>query len=376
MKRNFGYFTLKILIVLLLFYFIGCKDKTQRVVKIDEISIKRNFNERFLGYYEDDNLGYFLLLDIENKLLKFINIKNFQDDIAIPLNNVFENSQDKDFIISNFFVNRPDSVFISNENNIFLINKKGKILNSWNMENYQGFKQNKLNISFVTPLTFNCGKLNLAITANLKIDNPESCRDYFLKVKPVAILDVRKDSFYCPPISFPVAYQTGNNYMDYVPWFINFDNKLIVSFSISDSLFIYDYKKNCIEQKIALKSRYYASPRPYPYDNFSDFAFRRLYDFSETRYRDVYYDKASNCLLRMVALPTDLKVSGGSEIRKTNDWSLVLYDLSSEKIVDELFFCSEEFQPYLLPTRSGLMIWKMEVNQSDSMKIDVFKVQK
>ncbi|NCU31508.1 MAG: hypothetical protein EOM23_00915 [Candidatus Moranbacteria bacterium] len=93
------------------------------------------------------------------------------------------------------------------------------------------------------------------------------------------------------------------------------------------------------------------------------------------RYTNVYYDEKSNCLLRRVSLPTEYAIPGVPKVKKTNDWSLILYDLKTNQIIDELIFNSDDYQPYLLTTKRGIMIWKMAPQTSDSLKVEIFEIQ-
>ncbi|NCU31507.1 MAG: hypothetical protein EOM23_00910 [Candidatus Moranbacteria bacterium] len=208
----------------------SCHQDTPRLVKIDEISIERNFDEMYKGYFENDTLNCLIHFNIKEKKLYLKSIHDLHNEMTISLDHALTNIDSKGLFTLNVFIQTPDSVFLSYDESIFLINRKGSIVNSWNLNEYQTFAENNLSLSFVTPVTFLNGKLNLALTAKLKVDNPATSKHYFSEINPVAVLDIVNDSFYILPIPFPKVYQTGSNYMDFVPHFINFQNKLMVSF--------------------------------------------------------------------------------------------------------------------------------------------------
>lgn len=354
----------------------SCHQDTPRLVKIDEISIERNVDEMYKGYFENDTLNCLIHFNTKEKKLYLKSIHDLHDEMTISLDQALTNIDTKGLFTLNLFVQTPDSMFLSYDESIFLINRQGSIINSWNLNEYQAFAENNLSLSFVTPVTFLNGKLNIALTAKLKVDNPATCKHYFSTINPVAVLDIVNDSFYILPIPFPKVYQTGSNYMDFVPHFINFQNKLLVSFSVTDSLYIYNNESKVLEKTIALRSRNYKTPEPYPFDSIQNFAYTRRYKYSEMRYTNVYYDEKSNCLLRKVSLPTEYDIPGVPTVKKTNDWSLILYDLNTNQIIDELIFSSDDYQPYLLATKRGIMIWKMTPQIMDSLKVEIFEIQK
>jgi hypothetical protein len=354
----------------------SCHQNTPHLLKIDEISAARNFDEMYKGYFENDSMSCMIKFNTKEKKLYFQSIYDLHKVIAISIDHVLTNIDKRALYTLNFFVQTPDSVFMSYDDLIFLINGQGNIINSWKLNEYHTFEDNKLSLSFVTPITFQKGKLNLALTAKLKVNNPATSKNYFSTINPVAVLDIVNDSLYILPLSFPEVYQTGNNYEDFVPHFINFQNKLLVSFSVSDSLYIYNYETKVLEKTIALRSRNYKTPEPYPFDSIRNFTFARRYDYSQMRYKNVYYDKQSEFLLRMVSLPTEYIVPGSPTVKRVNDWSLILYDLNNNQVIDELFFNSDDYQPYLLATKRGIMIWKMTPQIMDSLKIEIYKIQK
>ena len=59
-----------------------------------------------------------------------------------------------------------------------------------------------------------------------------------------------------------------------------------------------------------------------------------------------------------------------------NNWSLIIYNLTTNQIIDELIFNSDDYQPYLITTKRGIMIWKTNPNIMDSLEVEIFKIQK
>lgn len=357
------------------FIFMACHQKTPNLIKTGEISMERNLDEKFKGYFENDSMNSLVIFNTEEKKLYFKSIYDFQEEMTIALYQVLTNVDSRGLFTLNVFTHTPDSVFLSYNEIVLLVNRHGDLLRSWNLNEHQCFKQNNLSISFVTPLTFLKDKVIFALVANLIANSPEASKQYFSEINPVGVLDITKDTFYMLPIHFPKMYRTENNFMDFVPQFISFHDKLLISFAVCDTLRLFNIETNKLESSVVLRSKHFKKPEPYPFDSIHNYAFARRYRFSEMRYKDVHYDEKSDLLLRMVNLPTELFVSGVPTVKKTNDWSLILFDLKKNHIVDEIFFNSENYQPYFLITKRGVMIWRMLSQESDSLKVDIFRLQ-
>jgi len=374
--RHVGQIIQSVILFFVLSFLSSCHQNAPHLIKIDEISIERNIDEMYKGYFENDSMNCQITFNTKEKKLHLKSIYDFHNEMTISLDHALTDIDGRTLYTLNVFVQTPDSVFLSFNDLLILINRQGSILNSWNLNEYHDFEEKNLSLSFVTPITFQNGKLNLALTAKLKVNTPESTKYYFSEMKPLAVLDIVQDSFRILPIPFPQVYQKGNIFIDFVPHFINFQGKILVSFSISDSLYIYNYDTQGIDKIISLRSRYYKTPDPYPFDSIQNFAFARKYSFNKMRYKNVYYDESSDCLLRMVSLPTEYAVPGVTSVKKMNNWSLIIYNLTTNQIIDELIFNSDDYQPYLITTKRGIMIWKTNPNIMDSLEVEIFKIQK
>ena len=150
--------------------------------------------------------------------------------------------------------------------------------------------------------------------------------------------------------SYPEKYKnTGNNYYFNEPYLNKgAEDKLVVSFSADENVYIYE--KGKLVQTKKCKSRYVNKIGHVPNDKLMNLAFVSDYQNEEPKYLKIYYDRFLNRYYRKV------RVSYNREHREDGLWSIIVLDENFEKL-GEVLIKNSDYSPWLLiPTEKGVYL--------------------
>lgn len=161
-----------------------------------------------------------------------------------------------------------DSVFLLTDKNIFLVDKKGEIKNSINInfESHDPFFKNNYLIEFQRSRSFlyNAAKKKI-ITANL---NPKGMRENedFNTPPAVEISINEKPNFEGIPIPWSTLYQRGNYGYLIKPYLTSVQENLIVSFPIDPNIYVYTENSKALKVYGGSPDFKGSNPIPLPLD--------------------------------------------------------------------------------------------------------------
>ena len=349
---------------------ISCNNNQQVFEIAEEYVIPRDIDSNFVDYFKNDSTGSMVMFNKADSTLAFRNLADMSIREKIPLHGVLKNKSEKRYF-SRFVVHHRDSVFVQYRNHIYLLDDKGRVFNDWNGASTSTFAGE---ISSIAPFTFSGKHLYFPITGMYDLLKPDERKQYFSQVQPVASLDISTSEWASLPFAFPEIYQTGDFYLDVVPFIDHYREALVVSFGLSDTLYFYD-TRNAIRFGYPCISKYKEKPVPFDTDSSSNMIYHKRYDFEQFRYADIFVDQQQNLLYRFASLPTSLHQKDGYTNRKAKDWSLIVFDIETKMVVAEQRFDSREWAPFVMNADDGLLVWRMADRTADSIQIVKLKYQ-
>ncbi len=150
--------------------------------------------------------------------------------------------------------------------------------------------------------------------------------------------------------SYPEKYKsTGNNYYLNEPYLNKgAKDKLVVSFSAEENVFIYE--KGKLRQTKKCKSKYVNKIGHVPNDKLRNIAFVSDYQSEEPKYLGIYYDRFLNRYYRKV------RVSRNREHPEDGLWSIIVLDENFEVLGEVLIKNSDYSHTLLIPTENGIYL--------------------
>lgn len=338
--------------------FICCKKQTTILftpIKNFKLDFKTN-ESRGIDYCNMYNNTYITYVDAARKKIGFVNINTGKIEDSIPLLNLDSIEKIEQGI--NYFIHNPDSVFVilKDINKIYLLTHSGEIKKCWTVD-----MPNRTFVSLPQdPLYFKNNQIYLmGIRTDLVLRSPQARNAYFLSA-PDLCLTIEKDNIYISDTSgnWPAVYRQGFSYYDFWPSrCINNAGELIYSFSVNDSLYIYENGK--LKKTVNAKSKYFENPVPYPDDGLDNFGFIRKYWVTQSRYAQLIYDPYRNYYYRIVKHAKEYENTDGTVNEpRQKDWSILILNDQFEKL-DEINFDAKLYNPYIVaPVSDGILIAK------------------
>lgn len=349
-----------------------CENSNNHISKIREIEWKKDADKQFVGYCRVDGSSCFVQYGMMDSTLGFYSIEHSKLVRDIYIGGLIKiESIEKQLM--RFQILNPDSIFLIIKNKILLINAEGNEIRHWNIGA-------DFNDSFECIIPFKSNfavwenRLFFSVVGNTRVNDAESRSNYFSKIYPIAYLDMHTDSIHSLPIQFPDIYHHGMNYMDFVPAFDVFQDHIVVSFGVSDFIYVYDLAHDILKS-YPCKSKFYVKPKHFPDDSSHNFAYRRKYDFEQMRYGEIYTDEKSGFLLRFVSVPTEQARNSSFEYKHVKNWSLIIFNLDTHELIGEQFFNSDDWAPFIVESDDGFLVWKMAERKSDSLNIVEFTIR-
>lgn len=182
-------------------------------------------------------------------------------------------------------------------------------------------------------------------------------QSYFSKLSPFGIYNLTTMEASQSLITYPSDY-THNYYHDLIPSICSSKDALIISFGASDSIYVYNYDFQKINNEIA-KSLKMNNLKPFDIADTRNFTKFKDYIMHASRYTSMIYDPYFNRFFRLFNFYE----------KDSLMWGFVVLDEKLHK-KDEFVFSSEEYSPLLFPTEKGIIL----LNLNNSKMINNFKV--
>lgn len=352
---------------------ISCNEHADFLGQTDSFKMPKEENKMIAGYINSFDKEYIVTFGRSDSIIEFKNLTNNQVEKQVYIGEFLRLEDEKEPFYHITVVNF-DSIFFKHKNKLFLIDSKSELQNFWDIDSCLSVFDIQLNISSNMPLVYLNNCVYFSLVGKKMVNSPKNRRDYFAKVPPVGYINIQNDSVGFLPIKFPEVYRNGNNYLDFVPYLNKVNNDLVVSYGLTDSLYFYNTRERKLGGWIC-QSKKARTPVNFPDDSSSNYVFRRKYDFEQLRYQSVFIDHDTKRLLRFVSLPTKLLKTGGYEIKKIKNWSVIVFDIDQKKQIGEQFFNSDKWAPYIIETGNSFLLWKIVKQDADSLLIAEFKFQ-
>lgn len=266
------------------------------VIELDEFSQAGN---RYSGLTYKENYYYFY--NQMNKSLYFYSleqeINTIKKIVKVPLDESINFRS-----VGEVYVHSMDSIFIFNDYgyyeraaNIFLINAESKIVDKFtflSMQNEDANKFNKMHAVNGSTMYYHKGKIILPV--EMSVHTSES------KFKPLYIYDLteRKGAYYGEyPKSFEIS-KFGNETYNLHASFIPYLGKVYMSFPYESTVYSLDLSDYSWGE-IPFKTDLIAQPPAFKGGDDID---KIVYSLNNSWYMGLYYDKASESLLRLALL--------------------------------------------------------------------------
>ncbi len=324
----------------------------------------------FSYYHYYKNNGKFFIFIKNNKI---IGVDINSDEIKFEISLISLDSMDN----IGFLYHNSDSIFVSSIHNktknmfISLLDKDGKIIKNWNINNYSekiydafffikvNYKHQMLLLNnklyFQASFNFRRGtipKSSIPIEMELNLTN-----DSITKIGELPS-EYKEGKFY------------GNHQKDYSRIF-NINHELIFSFPICNKLFVYNNVGKLIKT-VECKSKYIDRIEPIEKNKYLDLSsIIDGYSYN-AQYADIIYDSINNRYLRIVLHKLE-KYAKDGKVNNWNNrkWSIIIMD-KDLKIINEVLMPDNKFWKYLIPTDKGILMKSIE-NEININKFYIFK---
>jgi hypothetical protein len=307
------------LIAVLSFFTIACNEKEnnenlkenslvtsgpeQIVLELDEFSQARN---SITGFTSDDNYYYFY--NDFNQSLYFYSldqeINSLGKIVKVPLDESINFKS-----VSEVFVHSMDSIFIYNGygsegdmSDLFIINSDSEVLGMFDLLNVQNKDPHKFSKTYAVngqTMYYHNGKIILPVAINRYTEES--------KYKPLFIYDLaeRKGKYYGEyPESFEMSKFGNETYKLYAS-FIPELEKVYLSFPYESNLYSFDLSDYTWEE-IPFETDLVVQPSALEGGDEKD---KLQYDLINSWYIGLYYDKASESLLRLAQIGGNINKS-------------------------------------------------------------------
>ncbi len=266
------------------------------------------------------------------------------------------------FKVWEIFVHSIDSIFVlertDNPMSVKLIDREGNIKNFWNIENSADEGSYYFASYQSNPILYKNGLLIVGNYINTTAALPnEKARKEFYGATCCRVIDTR-DSLAKQVLvgRWPKIY-VSYDFQNYDPhWDINQDNNIVLSFGVTDSLYIFKPPYREVHS-IYSASSYKKDVRPFPSDSITHFAFVSKYAVTEFRYLRILYDPYRKLYLRIVGHSQKYENTDGSlNAWIDRSWSVMVYN-SDLNLLAEIPFEAKKFDLRdIFVTKKGLLV--------------------
>ncbi|PKP45807.1 MAG: hypothetical protein CVT95_08115 [Bacteroidetes bacterium HGW-Bacteroidetes-12] len=290
----------------------------------------------------------------KDKEIGFINIKNNKKEYVIQLSEA-TNNYDFSFNSLKFYIHNLDSIFIlpDEAKSIFLINKKGNLINEWTI-NKENYDYDFILSGFVLS-SFSYFNNNIYVRFVPRINQFKNLELYHT-IFPELILNTKTNAIRFGG-GWPEKYKT-ENYYDSYPSAIILKDSIIYSFAASH--YVYVFNKDSLIIKSAARSNYINHFEIFPIDSVGNISFTMKYLNITSKYGNIYYDKYRNQYYRIAFHATKYENEDKKTVKGSLDqpWSIICLDANFKKLKEIAFNPIEYAYGPIFITKEGVLIPK------------------
>lgn len=390
---------MRFLVVLGLFVFVvqSCEpikreETTESYSLVRTDSFRLSLGERHallsnISYIQNDSIEFIGLLTkaVDSfPTITFFDLRKESNELNIPLDNVFGNGNpNKHTSIKGFYVVSIDSVFVLNRDVsvLYLINQSGTIINHWQF--------NKTDFALFSTEDFPFIVKRGLLIVGQELKEPAYMIDSIIRIKyykSAIMANYRlSDSTAIQESEFghyPAIYQSYY-YYDHGPSVCYSEDKIYISFSMSNAILVYNYSGQLIDS-FGIDSDFHRieSISPFPSDSVTNYHFIRKYFANKSYLGKSFYDRYNNLIYRVLIHAHDFIDASTGLIRDESEkpWSLQVIDAKTNELLFEKEFRPREYSyRNIFCTGTGLYIAKYWENKpglfQDEVVFDVFTLK-
>lgn len=356
-------FNVSVFIIIFIFsILISCEDrsnnKVYKVSHIKDIECNIPFNVKQIkhkGIYSlSDNSFYYF--NSNNNTIGIYNIeKQHNTKIPTPFQRLIKKRRSN----SEFYFLTSDSIYLFDRDlkAIVHFDTSGTIKNKYSINSHYPPNPMASNFFVITDYLY----YSWLPESNMRTSLER--RNSFNSISPICRLhhdNLDREQDYYIFGEFPDNYKSGNNYLDYGPGlFVGFQNQLIVSYSVSDKLYI--YKNSELLEIKKCKSNYIKKFNSISDENFSNLSYCQNFQAQEPRYINVIIDPFKRMYYRVVKHRMKLENQNINEAK----WSLIIMNEHFDVLGEAVFSFSNYMPDIIVPSANGLYIKTTPKSKAD-----------
>lgn len=136
----------------------------------------------------------------------------------------------------------------------------------------------------------------IKIYTDILLDSADAFKKYFSRTQNI-VFNFNKDTSKTSYLKFPERYRNGKYYGELEYYMAPYNDKMLYSFSLSDSLFI--FREDSLVKKVYAGSNQNPVFNPFPMEKLKDKAMSKKYMLCEPRYDRLIIDSLNNCIYRV-----------------------------------------------------------------------------
>jgi hypothetical protein len=372
-------------LILIFFTLISCSNNETDVL-LQEIE-KKVFILDESSSLNISSASFFTNLS-NNENFSFLNVNNnslviYKDSIPLSIKLDVEGANGvgnlNTFTSHKILPNNTFALVQSQMGKVFVLNKKGKVLNKFelfninNRKSFYSFPYNSIN----NPIIFLDN--GLYFTESL-VKYFENYNDVPL-IRKLSMLDGKSESFFLLPKLYEKNFWGALfKYNLSISKTIN-DEHFLVNSPISEDLYKIDLEGNILE-KIECKSKFINNIEPmnndklYGNKNSADWKKINSYSLTSSDYNSIIFDKFNKLYYRIIYLRPDLNkyISG----ERKPDFSIIVLDDKFNILGEQKFNSKIYSNNFILVSKSGLAIARKDLYEEDNNKLtfSIFKLKK
>lgn len=131
---------------------------------------------------------------------------------------------------------------------------------------------------------------------DILLDSPDAFKKYFSRKQNI-VFNFNQDTSTTSYLKFPEKYRNSKYYGELDYYMAPYNDKILYSFTVCDSLFI--YKKDSLVKKVYAGSNQDPVFNPFPMEKLRDKSASKKYMLCEPRYDRLIIDSINNCIYRV-----------------------------------------------------------------------------
>ncbi len=346
-----------------------------KTIKINVLG--KQYNHQSYQLTETKEKPFLYGLDIPNKTIDIFDLQNNEFHQRLDFSSEKLNINE----IDQFYVHNYDSIFLYSIplNTLYLLNSKSNLTNKWEFElNIKSPTENLSVFNVLASHDYYNGfayenKSNHFLSTVFLFDGQDFLNEDGYNYPPIGRIQLTSDA-QSPTLSgsFPNSYSDSDVPFDMYYSVEKKENNVLLNYSFSSK--VYEEKS---EKFYDIKSKYETEVRTYPKGK--DPKIKKVIENINTGL--VYlrtFDLGNGKLIRICKLPQSVKDSDGLFNQFIQSpWSVILYDSSTEKIIDEYCFKANEYDfRHVLPYENGFYVLRENPfdvsNNEDIMEIKYY----